>query len=658
MGTSVMAGGAAADGLGGANVCHVTDAVLSPPRRLATRADWFALADAIVDGAVRHMSPDSAHVVLPGNPSKHGTRSDGMEGFARTLLLHGFRAAGDPESVPASHTERYLEGLASGLLGDESPWLPVKNYGHALTESATIALALTVAREALWEPLDAGAQDRIAGWLAAAAAAKPYENNWQLFSPVLCHFLRSVGRPSDAEDAVRERALASLAAWTGPAGWVADGLPATYDYYNSFALHYYPLMLAGLGDSAWSERAQTAREWLETYPSLFSSDGAPVYFGRSLTYRFGAMAGVSAAAFADALPWDAASARALTTRVVEHFLSRGALGADGVLRRGWHGPDDAVAQSYSGPAGSYWAVKPFANLLLPAGHAYWGEGEPPHAPQGPWELGLVVTTDADREVVRLANHGSASRATVAVGGGAEDPYYSRIEYSSASAPLAAGPRLSGAFTVDTPAGPAGRGSLAPAGSGPRWAASSTQLRTPIGAGDPPAGWEQLKASWERQGEPVHLATVASGDWMIHVARVPGARDLRGEVSWSASAVPGTDVRATPVTSAKAPALVIEGDALVTSIVGLLGFDAAHLERAAGSPFARDSWFPVVTSGKSLLAKPRWFVVATSLSRHSPADIASLTAERHGESVVVRVGNDTQCIGFTTTLRPRESANDD
>ena len=142
------------------------------------------------------------------------------------------------------------------------------------------------------------------------------------------------------------------------------------------------------------------------------------------------------------------------------------------------------------------------------------------------EKGIVVSGDEDRTVVRIANHGSESRATVAVGGGVEDPYYSRIEYSTASGPVAIANVRSGTFTIDTPFGPAGRGSLSPEASGARWASSSSSLRVDRASDSAPDGWELLKASWERKGERAHLASVASGRWTVHVLRLPAARDLR------------------------------------------------------------------------------------------------------------------------------------
>src|SRR6185312_281982 len=78
------------------------------------REDFAALADRMLLAARRYASPSQALITLPGAPGGYGTAIDGLEGFARTFLLAGFRVAGEQGSDPLNLLERYAAGLAAG----------------------------------------------------------------------------------------------------------------------------------------------------------------------------------------------------------------------------------------------------------------------------------------------------------------------------------------------------------------------------------------------------------------------------------------------------------------------------------------------------------------------------------------------------------------
>lgn len=66
----------------------------SSPYTGYTRAHWEAVADGLTTAAWRWSTPGDALLDLPGRPSRSGTRSDGLEGYARTFLATAFRVAG------------------------------------------------------------------------------------------------------------------------------------------------------------------------------------------------------------------------------------------------------------------------------------------------------------------------------------------------------------------------------------------------------------------------------------------------------------------------------------------------------------------------------------------------------------------------------------
>lgn len=560
------------------------------------------------------MSPDGAQILIPGRPSKHGTDSDGLEAFARTLLLHAFRIAGDPGSANRRHTDRFLEGLHNGLRGNRpgNRWLPMVDKGHAIPEAANIALALGVAPDPLWTGLDSRAQGRLVEWLSASVGAASFDNNWRLFGPTVGAFLATQGVAPPTLGAARRLALDSLARWDSPDGWVSDGDNATYDYYSSFALHFYPLMLASVfGDDDFGLRRAAARRFVATLPVLVAEDGAPVYFGRSLTYRFTLMATVSASAVAECLPWHPAAARELTFRVANYFLKRGAVEHDQTLRPGWFGEDVDLVQSYSGPGASYWVAKTFANLLLAEDHPYWADEatSPPAQAHSVLAAGMLAVSDQATGVARLANHASIARTTVLLRGENEDPLYSRLEYSSASAPISAGRSRSGSVTLVLKGDAAGPSALVATGHGDSWAASRTSFRAARGSRfDNPAEVATLARSVEVQGHDALVATLVHDGWMLHIVRLPENFPWRGRLVWSGAAVAADGKHST---SRNWCSSLVKGRGLASMVVGLVGVHSrGQVDYAPARPFASRGAVPVLAGPRSRQRRAVWFAVAT------------------------------------------------
>jgi hypothetical protein len=112
--------------------------------------------------------------------------------------------------------------------------------------------------------------------------------------------------------------------------------------------------------------------------------------GRSLTYRFATTAPLWLGALTGRTPLAPGETRRLASGALKYFLERGAVDDRGLLSLGWHGPNEAVLQGYSGPASPYWASKGFLGLLLPPDHEVWTAVEEP----GPVEREDAVTAIA------------------------------------------------------------------------------------------------------------------------------------------------------------------------------------------------------------------------------------------------------------------------
>ncbi|MFG2372653.1 DUF2264 domain-containing protein [Streptomyces sp. NPDC048504] len=431
------------------------DSALSP-RTGYTRAHWEAAADTLLAAVEPYASEDRALYHLPGtHTSWSGRLSDGLEGYARTLLLAAFRR--DETAL-----ERYADGLAAGVAG---VWPTIEDRSQPLVEAASIALALRLTRPLLWDRLDEPVQQRAAAWLADALTAEPWPCNWELFPVTVGGFLQEIGHEAEESRKAIDRGLERIEDWYVGDGWYTDGDGRKFDYYNGWAMHLYPVLHAWLADDPRLLGLYGGRleRHLADYARLFGADGAPMLQGRSLTYRFATTAPLWLGALTGRTPLLPGETRRLASGALKYFLDRGAVDDRGLLSLGWHGPNEAILQGYSGPASPYWASKGFLGLLLPPDHEVWTAPEEP----GPVEREDTVTpitpanwllqsTSSDG-LVRLHNHGSEDVRY--------DPYYTRLAYSTVTEPSAS---YDNSVIVG---GDPSRTEIVPLGVGEGWAAS-------------------------------------------------------------------------------------------------------------------------------------------------------------------------------------------
>jgi hypothetical protein len=614
------------------------DRVLSP-RTGWTRAHWEAVADGLLTAVHRHAGPEHALIPLPGpHPSISGTRSDGLEGYARTFLLAAFRIAGANGHDPHGFLPRYAAGLAAGTrapttereLTDRDPlsWPVIGDRTQSMVEAASVALALRLTRPWLWDRLDGQVRDRARAWLTAAVHHTPVDNNWWLFPFTVAGFLVEAGLDEDgAAQAAVDRGLAKIERWYLGDGWYTDGRPRAFDHYNGWALHFYPALHAHLtGDAALLDTyGPRLAAHLDGYARTFGADGSPMHQGRSLTYRFAAAAPLWTGALTGHTPLSPGTTRRLASGALRHFLDRGALDADGLLTLGWHGPDLSLVQEYSGPASPYWASKGFAGLLLPPGHPVWTAVEEPAPveradavvplPTPGW---LIQSTAADG-VVRLHNHGSDDQPADQVI--PDDPLYARLAHSTATGPAVDGaPDNHLGLLVDGELSQ--RGPIRPLGAGDGWAASAHRPRI---------------CGTELAGVTVTSVTLAAGADEVHLHLVTGAAPGT-EVRHSGWAAAGSTVacgsagRHLHVTSTDQAGTRTRSD-----LAAIAGYQAGRTEQLPhGTAFGPAGALPVLighTTGDATL-----FVSAARLSRTAPPPSWIPEVDVNGQHVRVRWSN--------------------
>lgn len=409
------------------------------------RSDWLAVADAMLAGAQRHATEGRGRIVIPGPAGGYGTDVDGLEGFARVFLLAAFRIAGARGHGVDDLIAFFAQGVRTGIDPDATDrWVRMDEHAQAKVEAASIALALDLTREWIWDRFDERTHARVIAYLAPAVGDETYPpTNWVWFRIVVQTFLRSVGGPWSASDIAAD--LARHDSFVRADGWLSDGDERAFDHYVGWALHVYPVLwprMTGAGELAGDRAAHDVARldrFLLDAVHLVGGDGSPLLQGRSLIYRFAAAAPFWAGIIAGVPSTGTGRLRRTAGAIVDHFLTHGALDDDDLLTLGWHHEWPALAQSYSGPGSPYWAVKGLMGIMLPADHDAWAAPDEPLAVTEADDLravraaGWIVSATRSDGIVRVVNHGTDKALPGART--ADSPLYARVGYSTATAPL-------------------------------------------------------------------------------------------------------------------------------------------------------------------------------------------------------------------------------
>jgi hypothetical protein len=560
-------------------------------------------------------SPGRARITLPGPAGGYGTAVDGLEGFARTFLLAGFRIAGDRGVGLDELADWYATGIATGT-DPASPerWVRLDEHPQAKVEAASIALILDLTRPWIWDRLAPDVQERVVQYLSPAVGDSTYPRiNWVWFRLLVQTFLRSVGGPCSATEMAED--LATHDTFQRADGWSSDGPSRAYDHYVGWALHLYPILwarMSGAADLAAGRRARDVElldRFLQDAVALVGANGSPLIQGRSLIYRFAAAAPFWVGALAEVPSLRPGQLRHAATSVVRHFVERGAPDERGLLTTGWHGPWPSLAQSYSGPGSAYWAGKGLLGIALPAEHQVWTSAPEPL----PVETGdvlrtvrapgwIIAGTRADG-IVRIVNHGTDHAHEQAAL--ADSPLYARLGYSTVTSPVLdesgwTAPVDQSVVLIDRTGASTHRTGMRTltlriedADSRPLGVAGSTILARWV---DPDPGRPDHgngRAGRVRPAAHLTVFSLVRSSWEVRLARVDQAHagvDLSGLRlrlgGWPVAGPP--DVAPTaPEESAKVPGEVaISAAGLTSRLVSLLGSGTAGVTtHADASPLA-------------------------------------------------------------------------
>ncbi|MGW8181283.1 MAG: DUF2264 domain-containing protein, partial [bacterium] len=371
------------------------DALLGTPENSSlspytgyTRDHWLEICGKLIAGLMPYLDAESGLPKLIGIPEESGHFAlqrefvgGSKEAFERTLLLVAiYTAATDTAEVPGyrgSITKPYLDGIIKGT-DPEDPgyWGEREKYDAFGTN---IALAMLVSPQFFWDPLTAPQKDHVLEFLRILARTTAYDCNHWYFHLMAVPFLEAHG--VDSNRRYLSMIFDRLLNWYRGNGWFIDGGNFTFDYYNLWGFQLYNNALCYF-DEEWKALygqrvTQTTSRFLETFPYLFGRDGAPIPWGRSLTYRFAVLSALGWAILNDTSTLPSGQARRIASGCLKYFWTRGCLSENGLLEPGFHGPNSVVAESYIDRGAPYWAAHGLIFLLLPKNHSFWTSPEQP-----------------------------------------------------------------------------------------------------------------------------------------------------------------------------------------------------------------------------------------------------------------------------------------
>lgn len=351
-----------------------------------TRDHWVAqLAGlTLAFATAAEVSGSPARPRLPGAPADD--RICGLEGFARMSVAWGswLGLSANPTVLQGrGRRVDVAELMVRGLLDGSDPggpwwWGEIGDRDQRIVEAAEIATGLWLGRDRLVSALGRDGLNRLLDWLGQVEGRGVYPDNWILFPSFVATIQRGLGR--HVPDASIDRGLDEMIARYRGDGWYADGPGHAFDQYTGWAIHWHLLLWARVdGDRRSRLRAlieRRARTYLRGILPQFAADGSRPLYGRSLGYRFAAVAPFALAELLALGAVPPGLARRISSGTIARHLEDGAVDpATGWFRRGVGGERPEVCERYMSAGASAWAAHALVALGLGETASFWTEVE-------------------------------------------------------------------------------------------------------------------------------------------------------------------------------------------------------------------------------------------------------------------------------------------
>lgn len=361
-----------------------------------TRKHWIEAAKYLLDGAFSYIHCMDDPMYFPKQLDKtyphdeNAAKVAKLEGLARTLFVAAplLKENPDLEINGIKVADYYRHQMKSLTNPDSKHYVEPKPGGptQTLLELGSLCISMGAAPEALWDPMTKEEKDNLATLLKNYGEGPTISSNWQFFNVFILSFLKDKGYQID-EAYLQEKLNNLLARYRGE-GWYND-VPA-YDYYSMWAFQSYgPLWAELFGKKQYPELAarffKNQGDLIDNYPYMFAEDGRMNMYGRSIPYRFAAVAPLPLIEYGNHENVNYGWLRRIASATLLQFLQNPEFLENGVPTMGYYGPFAPCVQIYSCRGSVYWCGKAFLGLLMPEDSQYWSATEN----NGPWDNELA-----------------------------------------------------------------------------------------------------------------------------------------------------------------------------------------------------------------------------------------------------------------------------
>lgn len=416
-----------------------------------TRKHWKDAAVYLLEGAFRYVPTLDSPMQFPKQEGrsyprdgKH-TATEKLEGLCRTLFIALPILKDDPDfQIGHIKLGDYYRHQITKLLDSTSdtyiePLAAKGGPSQKLVEFGGLAVSLAAAPEILWDPLDDRVKETLAHTMLSYGNGPTIEMNWRFFNVMILSFFQGRGYAIN-EPYLKELLEKCLADYKG-SGWYSDS--PYYDYYSMWAFQMYgTLWTMFYGEDLYPEFAArfkcNLRDMADNYPYMFSEKGEMIMWGRSISYRMGAVVPFPLLGTLEDDTVNYGWMRRIASGSLLQFLQHPDFLKDGVPTLGFYGAFEPAVQEYSCRGSAYWLGKFFLGLLVPEDNVFWTVRENNGAWEGEIKQNTPLLSFAEGSNILTVNYRDIGAAeirawsnskTVGYYQGTEN--YNKLAYNSA-----------------------------------------------------------------------------------------------------------------------------------------------------------------------------------------------------------------------------------
>ena len=338
---------------------------------------------------IAERSGSPARVLYPDDRRGLPDAVDAIESFARIASAWGawLRNPTNPAILNFQGKEIHVEDLLyRALLDGTNPsnprtyWGDIVHLDQRIVESADIAVTIWMSRERVFNKMTTAEQSQIMAWLAQVDNKGTYTDNWILFTAMAQAVRRRLGFPYPEDDL--DNRLMQIGEFYRGDGWYVDGPTDEFELYNAwmFGWHYF-LWTWIDGDRRPDHRQQVlerGRSFIDGFLHFFGSNGSYPAWGRSIVYRFAALAPFAVGHFLKIAPDDPGLLRRVSSGCIRYFYERGLFDPEEhFVRQGYHGDFPPAGEAYISPGSPYWCCHGLFALTFDRDDPFWTTTESP-----------------------------------------------------------------------------------------------------------------------------------------------------------------------------------------------------------------------------------------------------------------------------------------